>query len=61
MFSFDMSGPEAATGVGDVVDARVERNIDVMVEANKLPRRPAPHGVFDRRFMPPAPERLKTH
>jgi NitT/TauT family transport system substrate-binding protein len=61
MFSFDMSGPEAATGVGDVVDARVERNIDVMVEANKLPRRPAPNGVFDRRFMPPAPERLKTH
>jgi NitT/TauT family transport system substrate-binding protein len=60
MFSFDMSGPEVSQiGVGDVVDSRVERNIRVMVEANKLPRTPTPSEVFDRRFMPPMSERLK--
>jgi hypothetical protein len=30
-----------------------------MVEANKLPRTPTPGEVFDRRFLPPASERIK--
>ena len=59
MFNFDMSAPEIAqVGVGDVVDARLKRNIEIIVEANKLPRSPAPEEVFDRRFLPPAEERL---
>jgi NitT/TauT family transport system substrate-binding protein len=60
MFSFDMSGPETKdVGVGEVVDARLERNIRIVVEANKLPRTPSPGEVFDRRFLPPAADRMK--
>ena len=59
MFSFDMNSPEVAQiGVGDVVDARLKRNIEIIVEANKLPRTPAPNEIFDRRFLPPAEDRL---
>ena len=46
-------------GVGEVTDDRLKRNIQIIVDANKLPRTPAPNEVFDRRFLPPASERLK--
>jgi NitT/TauT family transport system substrate-binding protein len=60
MFSFDMSGPETKElGVGDVTDARLQRNIGIVVDANNLSRSPAPAEVFDRRFLPPPSERLK--
>jgi NitT/TauT family transport system substrate-binding protein len=60
MFSFDMSAPEMKEiGIGDVVDARLERNIRIIAEANGLPRSPAPTEVFDRSFLPPLSERLK--
>lgn len=60
MFSFDMSAPEVKTiGVGDVSEERLDRNIRIIVDANKLPRTPAPNEIFDRRFLPPLSERLK--
>jgi NitT/TauT family transport system substrate-binding protein len=60
MFSFDMSAPEMKdVGLGDVVDSRLERNISIVVDANKLPRSPSPKEVFDRRFLPPPAERIK--
>jgi NitT/TauT family transport system substrate-binding protein len=60
MFSFDMSAPEMKEiGIGDVVDARLDRNIRIIAEANSLPRSPAPTEVFDRNFLPPLSERPK--
>jgi NitT/TauT family transport system substrate-binding protein len=60
MFDFDMSAPEVKEiGVGDVVDARLERNIAIIVQANNLPRSPAPGEVFNRSFLPPLAERPK--
>jgi NitT/TauT family transport system substrate-binding protein len=60
MFTFDMNAPEIAdVGLGDVVDARVQRNIQIVVDANKLPRSPSPGEVFDRRFLPPLADRMK--
>lgn len=60
MFTFDMSAPEVKEiGVGEVSQARLERNIRIIVDANKLPRTPAPHEVFNRNFLPPLSERLK--
>jgi NitT/TauT family transport system substrate-binding protein len=59
-FDFDMSAPEMKDiGLGDVVDSRVEQNINIIVEANKLPRTPSRSEVFDRRFLPSASERIK--
>jgi len=59
-FKFDMSGPETAkVGLGDVIDSRLKRNIDIVVDANKLQRVPKPSEVFDRRFLPPMSERVK--
>ena len=60
MFSFDMSAPEVKkNGVGDVTDERLKRNIEIVVDANNLPRTPKPSEVFNRSFLPPASERLK--
>jgi len=60
MYSFDMSAPEMKdVGLGDWVDSRVERNIKIIVEANQLPRSPSLNEVIDRRFLPPASERIK--
>jgi NitT/TauT family transport system substrate-binding protein len=55
-----MSGPETATlGLGDVTDARLKKNIEIIVDANKLPKSPEPSQVFNRSLLPPAAERLK--
>jgi NitT/TauT family transport system substrate-binding protein len=60
MFSFDMSGPESkSVGVGEVVDARIERSIRIVVDANNLPRSPSAGEVFDRGFLPPAADLMK--
>ena len=60
MYSFDMSAPEMKdVGLGDWVDARVERNIRIITEANNLPRSPSISEVIDRRFLPPEAERIK--
>jgi NitT/TauT family transport system substrate-binding protein len=60
MFDFDMSAREVKEiGVGDVVDARLERNIRIITEAQSLPRAPAPNEVFNRSFLPPFTDRPK--
>ncbi len=54
----DMSHPEVARiGLGDVDDARLKKSIDIVVDANQLPRTPAPAEVFDRSFLPARAER----
>lgn len=54
----EMSHPEIAKiGFGDVDGERLKRAIALVVEANGLPRTPAPDEVFDRNFLPPKAER----
>ena len=54
----EMSHPEIAKiGLGDVDPDRLKRAISLVVEANGLPRLPAPDEVFDRSFLPPRAER----
>jgi NitT/TauT family transport system substrate-binding protein len=53
-----MDAPEIAKiGLGDVDDARLKRNIALVVDAGQLTRTPAPAEVFDRSFLPPRSER----
>ena len=51
--------PVREIGIGDVVDARLERNVRIIGQANNLPRLPAPSEVFNRNFLPPSAERPK--
>lgn len=53
-----MNHKEVATiGLGDVDDARLKKAIQVLVEADKLPRTPDVKEIFDRSFLPPLAER----
>ena len=57
----EMSHPEGARiGIGDMDDKRLERLIRRIVEVKKLPRTPALAEVFDRSFLPPDNERLRS-
>jgi NitT/TauT family transport system substrate-binding protein len=57
----EMSHPEAKViGLGDVDDARFRKSIATVVEADGLPRMPAPEEVFRRDFLPPASDRIKS-
>ena len=54
----DMSHPEIARiGLGDVDDARLTKDIAIVVEANALPRTPTAAEIFDRSFLPARAER----
>lgn len=54
----DMSHPEIARiGLGDVDDARLTKNIAIVVEANALPRTPTAGEIFDRSFLPARADR----
>jgi NitT/TauT family transport system substrate-binding protein len=54
----EMSGAEMARiGLGDVLDERLDRSINVVVEANGLTRKPAREEVFSRAFLPPRADR----
>lgn len=54
----DMSHPELAKlGLGDIDDDRLKRSIGIVVEANQLPRAPAPNEVFDRKYLPAKADR----
>ena len=56
----EMSHPEVAkVGLGDIDDARLKKSIEVLVEADKLPRTPDIKEIFDRSFLPPMEERIK--
>lgn len=54
----DMSHPEIARiGLGDVDEERLKRSIAIVVDANQLPRTPAPAEIFDRAFLPARADR----
>lgn len=56
----EMSHPEIARiGLGDIDDARFAKSIGIVVEADALPRTPAPTEVFNRSFLPPMADRIK--
>jgi NitT/TauT family transport system substrate-binding protein len=53
----EMNHPEVATiGLGNVDPARLKRSIDILVEANNLPRTPAVEEIFTPAMLPPAAE-----
>jgi NitT/TauT family transport system substrate-binding protein len=54
----EMNHPELAKlGLGEVDDARLKASIDILVDANQLPRTPAISEIFTREFLPPKNER----
>ena len=54
----EMNHPELAKiGLGDVDDARLKISIDILVDADKLPRTPKVEEIFTRAFLPPKSER----
>src|SRR5438477_9608484 len=54
----EMNHPELATlGLGDIDDARMKKAIDILVEANKLPRTPSVSEIFTRELLPPKADR----
>ena len=54
----EMGAPEIARiGLGDVTDERLDKTINVVVEANGLPRKPAKDEIFSRAFLPPRADR----
>jgi len=57
----EMAHPEGKRiGVGDMDDARLGRLIALIVETKKLPRTPSLREVFDRSFLPPDQERIRS-
>ena len=53
----EMNHPEVATiGLGNVDPTRLKRSIDILVEANNLPRTPAVEEIFTPAMLPPAAE-----
>ena len=44
-------------GLGDIDDARMKKAIDILVEANKLPRTPSVSEIFTRELLPPKADR----
>ncbi len=60
-FASEMAHPEGARlGIGDMDDARLSRLIDLVVTAKALPRKPSVTEVFDRSFLPPDSERIRS-
>jgi NitT/TauT family transport system substrate-binding protein len=60
-FASEMAHPEGGRiGIGDMDDSRLERLIALTVEAKKLPRTPSLREVFDRSFLPPEAERIRS-
>jgi NitT/TauT family transport system substrate-binding protein len=50
----EMNHPEIARiGLGNVDPARLKRSIDILVDANALPRTPAVEEIFTGAFLPP--------
>ena len=57
----EMNHPEIAKiELGNVDDARLQRAIAILVEANGLPRMPKEDEIFTRAFLPPPAELPKT-
>lgn len=57
----EMAHPEGAKlGIGEMDDQRLERLIKLIVTTKNLPRTPSVGEVFDRQFLPPFEDRVKT-
>ncbi|WP_319517708.1 ABC transporter substrate-binding protein [uncultured Martelella sp.] len=57
----EMSHPELAeVGLGNIDEARMAQAIEILVEANDLPRTPAVSEVFDASFLPERSELLNS-
>jgi NitT/TauT family transport system substrate-binding protein len=55
----EMNHPElATTGLGAVDPARFKESIDLVVQADGLPRTPAPEEIFTDAFLPAADDRI---
>jgi NitT/TauT family transport system substrate-binding protein len=56
----EMNHPEIATiGLGNVNPERLKKSIDILVEANNLPRTPAVSEIFTPAFLPPPADLAK--
>ena len=47
-------------GIGDLDDARFARGMDLLVTTKNLPRHPQASDLFDRQFLPPLAERVRS-
>ena len=57
----EMSHPELATvGLGNIDEDRMAHSIEILVEANDLPRTPAVSEIFDDSFLPEKSELLTS-
>ena len=55
----EMNHPELAeTGLGNVDPERFKKSIEIVVEANGLPRTPAPEEIFTDAFLPAPEDRI---
>jgi NitT/TauT family transport system substrate-binding protein len=56
----EMNHPEIARiGLGNVDPVRLKKSIDILVEANALPRTPTIDEVFTGAFLPPTADLAK--
>lgn len=56
----EMNHPEIARiGLGNVDTARLKKSIDILVDANSLPRTPSVDEIFTPAFLPPTEDRPK--
>jgi NitT/TauT family transport system substrate-binding protein len=52
-----MNHPEIATlGLGNIDEERLKKSIEILVDANNLPRTPAVSEIYSSAFMPPKAE-----
>jgi NitT/TauT family transport system substrate-binding protein len=57
----EMNHPEIAKiGLGNIDEARLQRSIDILVEASALPRTPKVDEIFTPAFLPPSADLPKT-
>ena len=57
----EMSRAEGGVlGIGDLDDARFARGIDLLVTTKNMPHHPKTSELFDRRFLPPLVERVRS-
>lgn len=59
--AIEMAHPEGGRiGIGDMDDQRLKRLIDRLVAVKRLPRTPAVEEVFDRSFLAPLDQRVRS-
>jgi NitT/TauT family transport system substrate-binding protein len=59
--AIEMAHPEGRRiGIGDMDDERLKRLIERLVRVKRLPRTPGVEEVFDRSFLPPPEQRVRS-